>query len=514
MRKVKTFVKYPSELDLCAFIPNSRYELYGVLIHEGFSLNSGHYYSYVKNNNRWFLMNDSMVESTKESIALNQKPYILFYKKKGREVIEKPLKPVITESKKENITENKKTNIEKEKQKDHSININNTTTNKNLNNLVTNIKETRNDDNREIDKKSPTITNINNNNTLELNESKSGIEILNSNQTLTNKPQSPQMKEFKNTKEYSNINNNDNNNKIEKQNIVKDKVTLNILDKIIKNKMNNYKKIKTNFILAKKSCHDTIFLNSYDADSNFNNAITSNTMEIEVNTHNVEANNNNKTNKNIIIDYSCKDRLKKEKKDKIRAETNIINNSASKKDTVKNGNESFNRNNNNIRNSDVSSNDNINIHNNLSNGYNKYKSSNITRIQPTNNSLLLNGKKISAWEDSDSNSDSDSEIKATNKYKALNNKLNGNSHTNGDKINASTNHNNNNNITPKNKTNLIELQNQFINSNKEAFAKPMLNYKDKYDIEYDSGKIKKVKERKERDNDRNQFQRMQKKFYM
>ena len=45
MRKVKSFVRYPSELSLDNFIPDSQYELYSVLIHEGFSLNSGHYIS-------------------------------------------------------------------------------------------------------------------------------------------------------------------------------------------------------------------------------------------------------------------------------------------------------------------------------------------------------------------------------------------------------------------------------------------------------------------------------------
>ena len=82
MQKVKTFIKYPDDLDLSKFVPDSHYELYSVLIHEGFSLNSGHYYSYVKANSKWYCMNDSSVLSTNESTVLRQNPYILFYKKK------------------------------------------------------------------------------------------------------------------------------------------------------------------------------------------------------------------------------------------------------------------------------------------------------------------------------------------------------------------------------------------------------------------------------------------------
>lgn len=83
MRKIKHFVKYPAELDLSAMVGGSKYELYAVLIHEGFSLNSGHYYSYVKGfDNRWNCMDDSSVSPTAESNALRQCPYLLFYKKK------------------------------------------------------------------------------------------------------------------------------------------------------------------------------------------------------------------------------------------------------------------------------------------------------------------------------------------------------------------------------------------------------------------------------------------------
>ena len=91
MRKVRTYVQYPMELDLHKLISNKSntselYSLYGVLVHDGFSVNSGHYYSYIKNNNKWYCMNDSFVSSNAESNVLKQKPYILFYQRKQQNV--------------------------------------------------------------------------------------------------------------------------------------------------------------------------------------------------------------------------------------------------------------------------------------------------------------------------------------------------------------------------------------------------------------------------------------------
>ena len=40
------------------------YKLYGVLVHAGYSCNSGHYYCYVKGSNgMWYEMNDNRVSS-------------------------------------------------------------------------------------------------------------------------------------------------------------------------------------------------------------------------------------------------------------------------------------------------------------------------------------------------------------------------------------------------------------------------------------------------------------------
>lgn len=53
-----------------------------MLVHHGFSLQSGHYFCYVKNSNdAWYCMDDSSVSLAKPETVLNQEAYILFYSK-------------------------------------------------------------------------------------------------------------------------------------------------------------------------------------------------------------------------------------------------------------------------------------------------------------------------------------------------------------------------------------------------------------------------------------------------
>lgn len=59
------------------------------MVHAGYTTNSGHYYSYVKNSNGvWYCMDDSSVSQVSLSTVLSQKAYMLFYSKK--EVIASP----------------------------------------------------------------------------------------------------------------------------------------------------------------------------------------------------------------------------------------------------------------------------------------------------------------------------------------------------------------------------------------------------------------------------------------
>jgi len=85
-KKIKKHISYSEHLDLTSLVSNSnekhKYKLISILIHEGYSTNSGHYFCYVKNSNdMWYCMNDSMVSQVSLSLVLKQNPYLLFYEK-------------------------------------------------------------------------------------------------------------------------------------------------------------------------------------------------------------------------------------------------------------------------------------------------------------------------------------------------------------------------------------------------------------------------------------------------
>lgn len=86
-RKIKKHIDFSDTLDLTNFVCNKaekqqKYNLISVLIHEGTSTNSGHYYCYIKNtNNMWYCMNDCNVYNVSLEHVLKQNPYLLFYEK-------------------------------------------------------------------------------------------------------------------------------------------------------------------------------------------------------------------------------------------------------------------------------------------------------------------------------------------------------------------------------------------------------------------------------------------------
>ena len=102
LKKNNKFIEYPETLDLSKYSCNGdieKYQLYGVINHNGV-LNSGHYYSYVKNNikdikdysnsnsntslpdfdDTWYLCNDSRVsEISIDEVLTSNNAYMLFY---------------------------------------------------------------------------------------------------------------------------------------------------------------------------------------------------------------------------------------------------------------------------------------------------------------------------------------------------------------------------------------------------------------------------------------------------
>eukprot|EP00946_MAST-07B_sp_MAST-7B-sp1_P000583 g583.t1 len=61
---------------------NPIYELYGVVVHAGHTIASGHYYAFVRNSNDvWYEMDDSHTRSVSINTVLRQQAYILFYRR-------------------------------------------------------------------------------------------------------------------------------------------------------------------------------------------------------------------------------------------------------------------------------------------------------------------------------------------------------------------------------------------------------------------------------------------------
>ncbi|KAH0720394.1 hypothetical protein KY285_005197 [Solanum tuberosum] len=89
VQKVDKHVSFPLELDMLHYtnkINNEemKYDLYAVIVHLGFSISSGHYYSFIRcNPNEWYKFNDEHVHWVHEDHVLAEQAYILFYAKRG-----------------------------------------------------------------------------------------------------------------------------------------------------------------------------------------------------------------------------------------------------------------------------------------------------------------------------------------------------------------------------------------------------------------------------------------------
>jgi ubiquitin carboxyl-terminal hydrolase 22/27/51 len=61
------------------------YELSGVIVHKG-KIDSGHYVSYSREGDQWFMFDDSKVILVSEADVLGAEAYLLFYMTSGLEV--------------------------------------------------------------------------------------------------------------------------------------------------------------------------------------------------------------------------------------------------------------------------------------------------------------------------------------------------------------------------------------------------------------------------------------------
>jgi len=88
MRKVNNLVGYPMTLDISKYNPitpsdskPATYRLISTVNHSG-TLDFGHYYSYIKSGDHWYLANDTRMSLVDESHVLNNpSAYILFYER-------------------------------------------------------------------------------------------------------------------------------------------------------------------------------------------------------------------------------------------------------------------------------------------------------------------------------------------------------------------------------------------------------------------------------------------------
>ncbi|KAL0735036.1 hypothetical protein Bca4012_011246 [Brassica carinata] len=83
--KIDKKVEFPPAIDMKPFVSgpyegNLKYTLYGVLVHYGGSIHSGHYYCYVRTSSgMWYSLDDKKVYQVSEKTVFNQKAYMLFY---------------------------------------------------------------------------------------------------------------------------------------------------------------------------------------------------------------------------------------------------------------------------------------------------------------------------------------------------------------------------------------------------------------------------------------------------
>jgi ubiquitin carboxyl-terminal hydrolase 36/42 len=77
LRKISDFVEFPEVMT----VRDRRYQLYGMIVHEGRLMNRGHFFAYVKDEfDVWYKADDVCVFRVKLPTVMQSTPYVLFYK--------------------------------------------------------------------------------------------------------------------------------------------------------------------------------------------------------------------------------------------------------------------------------------------------------------------------------------------------------------------------------------------------------------------------------------------------
>ncbi|KAL8112666.1 hypothetical protein AgCh_020106 [Apium graveolens] len=91
VEKIDKFIQFPLELDLQPYTNSGQnndaelsYNLYAIVVHDGFFATSGHYYCFIRSSpDTWYKFDDSKVFRVQEADVLSQDAYLLFYAKQG-----------------------------------------------------------------------------------------------------------------------------------------------------------------------------------------------------------------------------------------------------------------------------------------------------------------------------------------------------------------------------------------------------------------------------------------------
>ena len=85
VQKISKMIAFGDSLDLSSYFDEAtetHYNLTGIIVHIGHSIDSGHYVSYSKcSNGMWYFADDDLVKQVSFSKVLDQVPYLLFFSK-------------------------------------------------------------------------------------------------------------------------------------------------------------------------------------------------------------------------------------------------------------------------------------------------------------------------------------------------------------------------------------------------------------------------------------------------